>query len=160
MKEEETDYRSSIPINKKGSDDNALAGAEFSLEIKELDTGEWEYLESKTTDENGQLVFDNLIFNTYRIIKTKAPEENTLMADPVIATAPYSSTDGYTSDDWTFNGMDYYCNVAFTVTNTATFDTLMSSGTSSMLPTPMGFSFVLVVGELLMTIKHKRKVRR
>lgn len=106
MKEEETDYRSSIPINKKGSDDNALAGAEFSLEIKELDTGEWEYLESKTTDENGQLVFDNLIFNTYRIIKTKAPEENTLMADPIIATAPYSSTDGYTSDDWTFNGME------------------------------------------------------
>jgi uncharacterized surface anchored protein len=104
-------------------------------------------------DENGQLVFDNLIFNTYRIIKTKAPEGNTLMADPIIATTPYSSADGYTNDDWTFerDGVHYYCNVTFTVTNTATFDTPMA---------PMEFSFVLVAGGLLMTIKHKRKVRR
>ena len=90
------------------------------------------------TDENGNLVFDNLDQGQYQITETKTATGHTLLKDPISVTLPIAMTkeeaiknkadtskatwDAYTNK-WKF----YDC--TFEVTNSATFKMPMTGGT-------------------------------
>src|SRR5699024_1708209 len=57
-----------VIINKVDEENEALEGAEFTL------MGPNGFSETKTSDNSGMIVFDNLEWGTYTLTETKAPE--------------------------------------------------------------------------------------
>jgi len=50
----------------------------------------WKLLDTKTTDQNGEAVFENLVVGDYKIVEIKAPEGYQLLAEPVVFSLPYT----------------------------------------------------------------------
>lgn len=62
--------KGNIKVLKKDENDKALAGVEFELRRKSTN----ELIETKTTDSNGEIVFENLDQDIYLLIETKTKE--------------------------------------------------------------------------------------
>lgn len=97
--------RCSVTIHKMDDEDEDLEGVEYSLEILNDETGEYEYIASYTgdsytdengitvtaTDEDGIVKFSNLVYGTYRITETKTVAGMTLLKDSIDFVLPYTS---------------------------------------------------------------------
>ena len=68
-----TKIRGSVKVVKVGEENNLLEGAEFTIYNKS-DVDFKNPIETKTTDANGQAVFENLEYGDYVVRETKAPE--------------------------------------------------------------------------------------
>ncbi|MBE6615340.1 MAG: hypothetical protein E7631_08555 [Ruminococcaceae bacterium] len=79
-----------LKVSKVDDENNALEGAEFALYKNEALVAE------KTVDENGELVFEDLIPGTYELVETKAPEGFVL---PEKAIEIEVTKDGYVTFD-------------------------------------------------------------
>lgn len=150
----------SITLHKKGDDGQAIEGATFALQIQNEDGG-WDDVEVGTSDANGDVVFDELVFGTYKITETSTNNGYTLLKDPIIVELPYSSEDGYADTDPTFSqdGYDYYCDVSYTVTNTPTFDIPMTGVSGISIFPVIGASILAAaIGMIFYSRKRKRYV--
>lgn len=70
-------------VNNPSIDNNPLIGAEFSL-VRDKD----DFLDKKdygklSTDQDGKLLFENLIEGSYTLTETKSPDGYTELADPI-----------------------------------------------------------------------------
>ncbi|MEG0297862.1 MAG: SpaA isopeptide-forming pilin-related protein [Clostridium sp.] len=74
--------KSGFELEKKGSDNKLLAGAEFKLYKTESGQPD-KYIGTYTTDSNGKLKVDGLDAGTYRLIETKSPEGYELDSTPI-----------------------------------------------------------------------------
>ena len=149
----------SITLHKKDESGNALEGATFALQIQNPETGEWDDVEVGTSDTNGDVIFDELVFGTYKITETTTNSGYTLLKDPIIVELPYSSEDGYADADPTFSqdGYDYYCDISYTITNTPTFDIPMTGGSGISIFPVLGASILVAgVGMALVMFYRKR----
>lgn len=101
--------RGDVKIIKTSSGDSNLkvAGATLELWIKdywmshETDTSTgssledakgkyiWKLLDTKTSDQNGEVVFEDLVVGDYKIVETKALEGYQLLTEPVVFSLPY-----------------------------------------------------------------------
>lgn len=86
-------YLGSITLIKKDADDKStLKGAEFQLK-----NSAGEVVDTQTTDANGQLVFENLHMETYKVVESKAPQGYVLSKDVTEVTlSPGSDTQNVT----------------------------------------------------------------
>lgn len=155
---EEYHQNCSITLHKKGDDGQALEGATFALQIQNSDGG-WDDVEVGTTDASGNLVFDELVFGTYKITETGTNNGYTLLKDPIIVELPYSSEDGYADANPTFSqdGYDYYCDVSYTITNTSTFELPMTGASGIGIIPVLGASILAAfAGMYLYNWKRRR----
>ena len=111
-----------------------------------------------TSDGNGQVVFDELVFGTYRISELETENGYTLLAEPIIVELPYSSEDGYTDADPTFtrDGVNYYCDIQYTITNTPTFS-LPMTGASGISPIPVIGGGLMAASAILFFMERRRR---
>ncbi|MGN1165765.1 MAG: SpaA isopeptide-forming pilin-related protein [Lachnospiraceae bacterium] len=113
--------KGSIKIRKKDEDNNPLKGVEFTLFDK--DDHEVQRLKS---DENGELLFENLDIGEYTIQETKTVEGNSLLSEPIKVAIPYVITEKEANDQNAdvskavkVDGKYYFYNLTFDVTNEA-----------------------------------------
>lgn len=147
----------SITLTKKGSAGQLLEGAEFKLEILNPETGEYDYLETGTTGSNGQILFDELIFGTYRITEIATVGSSSLLADPIIVTLPVTTEGeaGTSTPTYTEDGTDYYCDISFTVQNGVII--MPHAGGIGILPmTITGMVLLAAAGAIILFSKRKR----
>lgn len=155
---EEVPQYCSVTLYKKGGDGSALAGAEFTLEIKNPETGEYDVLTTGTSDANGKVVFDELVFGDYRIVETETINGYNLLKEPIEITLPYSSEDGYTDSDPTFSqdGYDYYCDVTFTIYNDS-IPSLPMAGADGISVIPVLGASILAAAAFLFLMSRRRR---
>lgn len=125
----------SIKIKKYQADGKMpLEGAEF-----EIKNGEGEILQVKTTDKNGEIMFDQLYPDRYTITETKTVEGNTLLKEPLVVQIPGKVT----AQEIKENNIDeskciydpiedvyYIYHYAYDITNHANFQIPMTGGRS------------------------------
>ena len=81
--------RGSITVTKYREDKNGvLPGVTFTLQNKET-----QETTKKTTDKNGQIVFDDLMPGSYTVTEVKTKDGYSLLKEPVEITLPYQLTD-------------------------------------------------------------------
>ena len=155
-KEDSFQY-ASITLMKEDETGNPLEGAVFNLEIQNANGG-WDQVRTGTSDGNGQVVFDELVFGTYRISELETENGYTLLAEPIIVELPYSSEDGYTDADPTFtrDGVNYYCDIQYTITNTPTFS-LPMTGASGISPIPVIGGGLMAASAILFFMERRRR---
>lgn len=125
----------SIKIKKYQADGKMpLEGAEF-----EIKNGEGKILQVKTTDKNGEIMFDQLYPDRYTITETKTVEGNTLLKEPLVVQIPGKVT----AQEIKENNIDeskciydpiedvyYIYHYAYDITNHANFQIPMTGGRS------------------------------
>lgn len=79
--------KGNIKLKKKDSKGKVLKGVRFT--IKDSDGKE---VTSKETDEKGELLFDDLLPDTYTITETKTASGKNLLKEPLVVTLPLSVT--------------------------------------------------------------------
>ncbi len=78
------DYPVSIKLIKQNSNGERLKDATFMLEVSSDGGKTFAVIASKTTSDDGTVIFENLDrFAYYRITETKAPDGYSLMKDPI-----------------------------------------------------------------------------
>lgn len=85
-----------LTVQKKDDADKPLAGVTFTLQRTDRENpteDEWETVgQAKTTDVNGQVVFDKLDLGyTYRIVETSVPTGYNILKDPIVIALPYGT---------------------------------------------------------------------
>ena len=109
----------SITLHKRNDAGQLMSGAKFRLEILNPETGEYDLLKAGTTDSDGQLVFDRLVYGTYRITETASAGSGSLLAEPIEVTLPVTdmADAGTSTPTYTEDGTSYFCDITFTVQN-------------------------------------------
>lgn len=109
----------SITLHKRDDAGQIMSGAKFRLEILNPETGEYDPLKTGATDSNGQLVFDRLVYGTYRITETASAGSGSLLAEPIEITLPVTDVAdaGTSTPTYTEDGTSYFCDITFTVQN-------------------------------------------
>ena len=79
--------RGSVKLIKKDSNGQVLKGVEFT--IYDSDGNE---IASDITNNSGEIKFDGLIPDTYKIVETKTKAGNTLLKEPLSVTIPLTVT--------------------------------------------------------------------
>ena len=174
-----------IRIKKLDSDGaTALKGVTFMLEYLEesektaasaagyADTRLLKVGESveATTDENGEIVWDNLDQGKYRITETGTVAGHTLLTEPIEVTLPITMTDadakankadtskGVLDKGYTGNWFFYDC--LYEVTNSATFKLPMTGGSGIWKYALFGFGTMAVMGAGLILFSDSKKKRK
>lgn len=104
--------RLQLILTKLGTDGALLPGSIFSLEQVELINGRWQSVanssvNTKTTDANGMLTFDNLAADVYyRLTELQAAEGYFIAAPPVVLTMDGAGVIQRVLDDGTFAQID------------------------------------------------------
>ena len=149
----------SIKIKKYKSDGKTpLEGAEFEIKNRE-----GEVVQVKTTDKNGEIMFDKLYPDTYTITEKKTVEGNTLLKEPLVVQIPAKVT----KEEIKENNIDeskciydpvedvyYIYNYVYEITNHANFQIPMTGGEISYEAFLfLSVGIVLVIGALAVLMK-------
>jgi len=129
----------SLMIQKNGDDGKGLEGVVFQLEKMNTE-GKWELIttENNTTDGKGQLKYEGLYPGKYKLTELSTVAGNSLLAEPVIITLPYSSDTAEGEPSYTEDNQRYYLNLTYTIENGQVFATPVSGG--------LGAGWYLIMG--------------
>lgn len=158
-----TPKSSKIKLKKFDSDGkNPLAGVVF--EIKNSDG---EVVGTKTTDRNGEIIFDNLYPDIYTITEKETVPGHSLLKDPIVVKAPMEVTEDYINDynisksKVTYDpatGTYYIYEFTYEITNDVTFKMPMSGGfTTPMTFVPLIAGMGIMGGLGVVGFRRKRK---
>lgn len=137
--------KGSIKLKKKDSAGKALKGVWFT--IKGSDGKE---VASKETDEKGELLFDDLLPDTYTITETKTASGKNLLKEPLVVTLPLSVTQAEvdkgnvdTSNAIKQGDTYYFYHPTYEITNDANLKLPSTGGFKTYLPLIGGFALIL-----------------
>lgn len=137
--------KGSIKLKKKDSAGKALKGVWFT--IKDSDGKE---VASKETDEKGELLFDDLLPDTYTITETKTASGKNLLKEPLVVTLPLSVTQAEvdkgnvdTSNAIKQGDTYYFYHPTYEITNDANLKLPSTGGFKTYLPLIGGFALIL-----------------
>lgn len=137
--------KGSIKLKKKDSAGKALKGVWFT--IKGSDGKE---VASKETDEKGELLFDDLLPDTYTITETKTASGKNLLKEPLVVTLPLPVTQAEvdkgnvdTSNAIKQGDTYYFYHPTYEITNDANLKLPSTGGFKTYLPLIGGFALIL-----------------
>lgn len=78
----------SLILVKKDEAGALLSGVSFQLDRLIPTTGTWEAFQSGTTDSNGRLVFEDLVYGTYRVTELSTGDGTSLLKEPIVVSLP------------------------------------------------------------------------
>lgn len=142
--------KGSIRLKKKDSAGKVLKGVCFT--IKDSDGKE---VTSKETDEKGELLFDDLLPDTYTITETKTVSGKNLLKEPLVVTLPLSVTQAEvdkgnvdTSNAIKQGDTYYFYHPTYEITNDANLKLPTTGGFNNIkayVPLIGGFALILAV---------------
>ena len=142
--------KGSIKLKKKDSKGKALKGVRFT--IKDSDRKE---VATKETDEKGELLFDDLLPDTYTITETKTASGKNLLKEPLVVTLPLSVTQAEvdkgnvdTSNAIKQGDTYYFYHPTYEITNDANLKLPTTGGFNNIkayVPLIGGFALILAV---------------
>lgn len=142
--------KGSIRLKKKDSARKVLKGVCFT--IKDSDGKE---VTSKETDEKGELLFDDLLPDTYTITETKTVSGKNLLKEPLVVTLPLSVTQAEvdkgnvdTSNAIKQGDTYYFYHPTYEITNDANLKLPTTGGFNNIkayVPLIGGFALILAV---------------
>lgn len=169
-----------IAIRKYGKNGTApLAGVTFELRFMKAsagDTGqkmnynrllrEGETI-SRTTDRNGEAVFENLDQGEYQITEIKTVEGQILLKEPIAVTLPVSMTQKEVDEQGNvdirkgalYNGVYHFAEIVYQVTNTPTLTVPMTGGTGGWTYGYIGMGIAAALGAGTIAYGSRRKRR-
>ena len=137
--------KGSIRLKKKDSAGKVLKGVCFT--IKDSDGKE---VTSKETDEKGELLFDDLLPDTYTITETKTSSGKNLLKEPLVVTLPLSVSQEEvdkgnvdTSNAIKQGDTYYFYHPTYEITNDANLKLPTTGGFKTYLPLIGGFTLIL-----------------
>lgn len=137
--------KGSIKLKKKDSAGKLLKGVRFT--IKDSDGKE---VASKETDEKGELLFDDLLPDTYTITETKTASGKNLLKEPLVVTLPLSVTQAEvdkgnvdTPNAIKQGDTYYFYHPTYEITNDANLKLPSTGGFKTYLPLIGGFALIL-----------------
>ena len=159
---------SSVKIIKKGEEngkDILLPNAKFKIE-KETTANNFsspnpngsDYILS--TNENGELIFENLSPGNYKITEIESPKEYTLLTDSITVTLPYTTNSNANSaiesksEGVTDGNITYYYGITYTIKNNKLFNMPASGG--RFKATLIGIA-VMIMAAGCYILRHRRK---
>lgn len=149
----------SITLHKRADGGSVIEGAQFKLEILNPTTKNYDVLETGVTNDDGDLVFNNLVFGQYRITELSTESGASLMADPIIVTLPVTTAQeaGGTPPTYSQDGTDYYCDITFTVQNGVIF--MPHAGGIGVLPMSIAGMILLGTAGTIVLFSKRRRVK-
>lgn len=142
--------KGNIKLKKKDSKGKVLKGVRFT--IKDSDGKE---VTSKETDEKGELLFDDLLPDTYTITETKTVSGKNLLKEPLVVTLPLSVTQAEvdkgnvdTSNAIKQGDTYYFYHPTYEITNDANLKLPTTGGFNNIkayVPLIGGFALILAV---------------
>ena len=155
--------KGSIKLKKKDSKGKVLKGVRFT--IKDSDGKE---VATKETDEKGELLFDDLLPDTYTITETKTASGKNLLKEPLVVTLPLSVTQAEvdkgnvdTSNAIKQGDTYYFYHPTYEITNDANLKLPTTGGFSNIktyLPLIGGFVLILAAGFYYLKKKKGMKI--
>lgn len=159
---------SSVKIIKKGEEngkDILLPNAKFKIE-KETTANNFsspnpngsDYILS--TNEKGELTFENLSPGNYKITEIESPKEYTLLTDSITVTLPYTTNSNANSaiesksEGVTDGNITYYYGITYTIKNNKLFNMPASGG--RFKATLIGIA-VMIMAAGCYILRHRRK---
>ena len=143
--------RGSVKLVKKDSSGKRLKGVEFTIEDSDGNK-----IASDTTNENGEIKFDGLLPDKYKITETKTQSGKTLLKEPIDVTIPMTVTQSEVNDqnidvsNAIKQGNNYYFyHLTYEVSNDSTLNLPSTGGFSNVktyLPLIGGFVLILAAG--------------
>lgn len=160
----DTPIYGSIKIKKYDTDGKtALQGVTF-----EIVNSAGKTVATKTTDKNGEILFDNLYPDVYTITETATVSGHTLLKDPITAEIPMRVTEQDIKDNnidknqCIYDAADnvyYIHNLTYEVGNSATFKYPMTGGFDTMWTyLPLIAGFVILAGMSGVMLRRKRRM--
>ena len=142
--------KGSIKLKKKDSKGKVLKGVRFT--IKDSDRKE---VATKETDGKGELLFDDLLPDTYTITETKTASGKNLLKEPLVVTLPLSVTQAEvdkgnvdTSNAIKQGDTYYFYHPTYEITNDANLKLPTTGGFNNIkayVPLIGGFALILAV---------------
>ena len=155
--------RGSVKLVKKDSSGKRLKGVEFTIEDSDGNK-----IASDTTNENGEIKFDGLLPDKYKITETKTQSGKTLLKEPIDVTIPMTVTQSEVNDqnidvsNAIKQGNNYYFyHLTYEVSNDSTLNLPSTGGFSNVktyLPLIGGFVLILAAGFYYLKKKKGMKI--
>ena len=155
--------RGSVKLVKKDSSGKRLKGVEFT--IKDSDGNK---IASDITNENGEIKFDGLLPDKYKITETKTQSGKILLKEPIDVTIPMTVTQSEVNDqnidvsNAIKQGNNYYFyHLTYEVSNDSTLNLPSTGGFSNIktyLPLIGGFVLILAAGFYYLKKKKGMKI--
>ena len=155
--------RGSVKLVKKDSSGKRLKGVEFTIEDSDGNK-----IASDTTNENGEIKFDGLLPDKYKITETKTQSGKTLLKEPIDVTIPMTVTQSEVNDqnidvsNAIKQGNNYYFyHLTYEVSNDSTLNLPSTGGFSNIktyLPLIGGFVLILAAGFYYLKKKKGMKI--
>ena len=155
--------RGSVKLVKKDSSGKRLKGVEFTIEDSDGNK-----IASDITNENGEIKFDGLLPDKYKIIETKTQSGKTLLKEPINVTIPMTVTQSEVNDqnidvsNAIHQGNNYYFyHLTYEVSNDSTLNLPSTGGFSNIktyLPLIGGFVLILAAGFYYLKKKKGMKI--
>ena len=155
--------RGSVKLVKKDSSGKRLKGVEFTIEDSDGNK-----IASDTTNENGEIKFDGLLPDKYKITETKTQSGKTLLKEPIDVTIPMTVTQSEVNDqnidvsNAIKQGNNYYFyHLTYEVSNDSTLHLPSTGGFSNVktyLPLIGGFVLILAAGFYYLKKKKGMKI--
>lgn len=169
----------SITITKSDDAGNKLSGVTFQLEVLMTlagdgkDSADWTTLysgadDTNETDGRGELTYKDLWPGTYRLTETGSTSGNSLLAEAVYITIPYSMGDGdegsteaaTTDPSYRWDGVSYWLDLVYDITNQAIFPLPVSGGWGTMWYFIAGGCLILLGGAVTLGVTAGRRRMR
>ena len=155
--------RGSVKLVKKDSSGKRLKGVEFTIEDSDGNK-----IASDITNENGEIKFDGLLPDKYKITETKTQSGKTLLKEPINVTIPMTVTQSEVNDqnidvsNAIKQGNNYYFyHLTYEVSNDSTLNLPSTGGFSDIktyLPLIGGFVLILAAGFYYLKKKKGMKI--
>lgn len=143
--------RGSVKLVKKDSSGKRLKGVEFTIEDSDGNK-----IASDITNENGEIKFDGLLPDKYKITETKTQSGKTLLKEPIDVTIPMTVTQTEVNDqnidvsNAIKQGNNYYFyHLTYEVSNDAKLNLPTTGGFNNIrtyIPLISGFVMILAAG--------------
>lgn len=127
-----------IKLKKEGENHELLSGVNFELHNENR-----ELIDKKTTNQNGEIIFDNLDLGKYCLIETKTQNGYELLKEPIKCEIKEENS-----------------KLEFTVKNSHKFELPFAGGNNRIIYTMLGFILIGISALIVLKIDMKRNIEK
>ena len=120
-------------------------------------------MKNNTTDSSGVLKYEGLYPGEYKLTEVSTVEGNSLLAEPVYITIPYTNEDTEGTPSYVENGKDYYLDLTYTIQNNQVFVVPTAGGFDSKqyLLLGAGIAVLAIIGiGVVWSMKRRNRLNK